>query len=150
ALYNTGMAATAGGITRSGVSGSYAYSTIAGRENMPVGWVSWYDAVRFANWMNNGQGSADSETGAYTLLGGTEIPSNAPVGRNVGATIVLTSDDEWYKAAYYSAATQSYFDFATGSDVPPTCSAPTVAANMANCGLVVHDFTKVGSYTGSA
>ena len=38
--------------------------------------------------MNNGQGTGDTETGAYTLLGGTAAPSNADtVTRNTGATI---------------------------------------------------------------
>ena len=58
------------------VSGSYSYGPIAGRENMPVNYLSLYDAMRFANWMNNGQGSADTETGAYTLLGGTAEADN--------------------------------------------------------------------------
>ena len=56
-----------GGITRSGSDGSYSYATILGHDNMPVNWVSWYDAIRFANWLNNGQGNGDTETGAYTL-----------------------------------------------------------------------------------
>src|SRR5215475_7109613 len=46
-LYSTTMAANFGdfhgGITRSGDSGSYTYTPIAGRENMPVIYVSYYD-----------------------------------------------------------------------------------------------------------
>ena len=74
-LYNTSMGsdATFGGITRSGVSGSYTYTAKLGFENKPVIYVSFYDALRFSNWLNNGQGSGDTETGAYTLLGGTAI-----------------------------------------------------------------------------
>ena len=56
ALYNTSMGSGFGGITRSGSSGSYSYSAIAGRENMPVNFVSFYDSLRFANWLGNGQG----------------------------------------------------------------------------------------------
>src|SRR6185295_16310335 len=100
-LYNTSMGSGSefGGITRSGSSGSYTYSAIAGRENMPVNFVSCFDAIRFANWMNNGQGSGDTESGAYTLLGGTATPSNGfTVTRNAGATTFLTTEDEWYKA----------------------------------------------------
>ena len=33
----------------------------------PVRFVSWYDSIRFANWLHNGQGNGDTETGAYTL-----------------------------------------------------------------------------------
>src|SRR5439155_16248672 len=43
------------GIARSGSSGSYSYSTIAGQANLPVNYVSWYDALRFANWLDNGE-----------------------------------------------------------------------------------------------
>ena len=41
-----------------------------------MNYVTWYDTIRFANWLNNGQGTGDTETGAYTLLGGTPTPSN--------------------------------------------------------------------------
>jgi formylglycine-generating enzyme required for sulfatase activity len=155
-LYNTNMAdptaSNLGGITRSGVDGSYTYATILGRENMPVNWVSFYDAVRFANWLNNGRGNGDTETGAYTLLGGTPIPSNGNINvrRNADAEIFLTSENEWYKAAYYDASSMSYFDYPAASNAPTTCATPGPAPNTANCGNAVRDLTSVGSYTGSA
>jgi len=149
ALYNGTVAFQ--GISRSGVSGSYTYAAVVSREDQPVHYVSFYDAVRFANWLNNGQGNGDTETGAYTLLGGTATPSNGmTVTRNPGATIFLTSENEWYKAAYYNAITTSYFDYPAGSDTATTCSAPTVTANRANCNNAVGDMTNKGSYTGSA
>jgi formylglycine-generating enzyme required for sulfatase activity len=95
------MATGTGGITRSGSDGSYTYAAIAGREKMPVNRVSYFDALPFVNWLHNGQGSGDTETGAYTLHGGTPTPSNPMVQRNPGAFIFLPTDDEWYKAAYY-------------------------------------------------
>jgi formylglycine-generating enzyme len=155
ALYDAAMADAAfpnsGGIVRTGSSGSYSYSAIAGRENMPVNFVSFYDAARFANWMNNGQGNSDTETGAYTLLGGTSTPSNgAIVNRNAGAMIALTSENEWYKAAYYDAVSGTYFDYPAGSDARTICSTPNAAANQANCGGAVGDVTIRGSYPGSA
>lgn len=150
-LYNTDMGSGFGGITRSGTSGSYTYSAIVGREDMPVNFVSFYDSLRFANWLNNGQGSGDTETGAYTLLGGTATPSNGlTVTRNAGANIFLTSEDEWYKAAYYDALSASYFDYPTGTDTPTVCATPGATANTGNCDLTVGDLTDVGSYTGSA
>jgi len=140
-----------GGIARNGTSGSYSYTAIVGREQMPVNYVSWFDAVRFANWMNNGQGIGDTETGSYTLLGGTATLSNgATVTRNAGATIVLTSGDEWYKAAYYDPSTATYFDYPEGSNAQTSCTMPTGAANHANCDVAVDDLTPVGSYPGSA
>ncbi|HEY3254742.1 MAG TPA: SUMF1/EgtB/PvdO family nonheme iron enzyme [Polyangiaceae bacterium] len=154
-LYNTRMgfpaASNYGGIARSGSSGSYTYSAIAGREDMPVNYVSFFDALRFANWLNNGQGNGDTETGAYTLLGGTALPSNyTTVARNAGAAIFLTSEDEWYKAAYYDPATAGYFDYPAGSNAQTTCAAPTATANRANCNNIAGDLTNGGSYTGSA
>jgi len=141
---------SSGGIRRVGTPGSYTYAPIGGRENMPVNHVSWFDAARFANWMNNGQGGADTETGSYTLLGGTPTPINAStVGRNAGATIVVPSEDEWYKAAYYDAASQTYFDYPVGGNAV-SCSLPTATPGRANCGSAVADLTDRGSYPGSA
>ena len=150
ALYNTRMGTGFdGGITRTGSSGSYSYSAIAGRGNMPVNYVTFYDALRFANWLHNGQGAGDTETGAYTLLGGTATPTNgSTVSRNAGATIFLTSESEWYKAAYYGALSSIYFDYPAGTDTQTVCSGPTATANHANC--YASGVTIAGSYTGSA
>jgi formylglycine-generating enzyme len=139
------------GIVRSGSSGSLTYSVSAGSANFPIGNVDFYDALRFVNWMNNGQGSGDTETGAYTLLGGTALPSNGTtVTRNAGATIVLPSENEWYKAAYYDAVSASYFDYPAGSDTQTTCSAPTTTPNSANCENAIGVAAFIGSYIGSA
>ena len=86
-LYNECMNSDAsnGGITQSGVSGSFTYAVKLGFENKPVTYVSFYDALRFSNWLHNGKGNAPTETGAYTLLGGTATPSNGlTVTRNTG------------------------------------------------------------------
>jgi len=118
------------------VSGSFSYAGIAGRENMPVNFVSFYDSLRFVNWLHNGQGDGDTETGAYTLLGGTPTPSNGITAgtRNAGATIFLTSEDEWYKAAYHDTtglAATDYFDYPAGSNTQTTCSTPTATTSGA-------------------
>jgi len=152
-LYNTSMGLGFGGITRSGSSGSYSYSAIAGREDMPVNYVSFWDATRFANWLHNGQPTAaqndtTTEDGAYTLTP-TGITNNT-ITRNAGAEVFVTSEDEWYKAAYYSTSAMSYFDYPAGSDTQTTCALPGATANTANCNSVVADLTDVGSYTGSA
>ena len=47
------------GISQSGTSGGFTYNVI-GSGARPVTFVSWFDAARFANWMQNGQGSASS------------------------------------------------------------------------------------------
>jgi hypothetical protein len=63
ALYNANMGsnATFGGITRSGAPGSYSYAVKSGFASKPVTYVSFWDAARFSNWLQNGQphGPAD-------------------------------------------------------------------------------------------
>ena len=76
--------------------------------------------------------------------------ANNTVLRNPGATIFLTSEDEWYKAAFYDALSASYFNFPVGSDAQTTCAAPGAAVNTANCNGAAGGFTVVGSYMGSA
>jgi hypothetical protein len=147
-LYNPNMGSTWGGITRSGSPGSYTYGVVPGRENKPVAQVSPFDAMRFVNWLYNGQGNGGTETGSYTLLGGTPIPDEG-VERNPGATIFLTSDAEWYKAAYYDPVAGVYYDYPAGTDAQIVCSTPSGASNRANCGGAVGDYTDAGSYPGS-
>jgi Sulfatase-modifying factor enzyme 1 len=155
-LYNPAMGTdtdfySRGGIARTGSAGNSSYAPRLGRGDMPVNFVSFFDALRFANWMNNGQGGGDTETGTYTLLGGTAMPINwDTVTRNGGAAIALTSDAEWYKAAYYDASGSDYLHYAAGSDTVPTCSAPTATPNAANCGNAVGGPVAVGSYPGSS
>jgi formylglycine-generating enzyme required for sulfatase activity len=147
-LYDTQMSSVAvGGINRSGggtAGDPFVYTVKSGRGNNPVVFVNWYDSLRFANWLNNGQGNGDTERGTYTLLGGTPVPSNAfpftpPIARNPGARVVLPSEDEWYKAAYHKndGATGNYWEYPMGtdevpfSDQPPGSDAPT-PSNTAN------------------
>jgi T5SS/PEP-CTERM-associated repeat protein len=144
-LYNTWMAnGTATnfgnigcGIVRNGNSGSYVYSVISGCENRPVDLVSWGDAARFCNWLQNGQpvgseGAGTTETGAYTLNGDT---SSLLESRNTGAKYFIPSDDEWHKAAYYDPnkpGGAGYWDYATKSDTAPTNVLSATGTNNAN------------------
>jgi formylglycine-generating enzyme required for sulfatase activity len=159
-LYHPSMANDGsgwGGIDRSGHEGSYAYAASAGREAMPVNYVSFYDALRFANWLHNGQpsgaqGPATTEDGSYTITAGG-IAANT-IGRNAAATHVLPSEDEWYKAAYYDPVAQGYLDHPAHDDLPPACAEPTAGLNRANCANAIGagsgDVTAVGSYPDSA
>jgi formylglycine-generating enzyme required for sulfatase activity len=119
-LYNANMGSNArGGITRSGSSGSYTYATRTNMGDKPVNYVSWFDAARVANWLQNGQGSSSTETGAYTLNGATN--GTAPAA-NPGASYFLPTEDQWYKAAYYKGGSTNagYWDYATQSNAAPT------------------------------
>ena len=120
-LYNANMGSNArGGITQSGASGSYTYAAKSDMGDKPVNYVSWFDAARVSNWlMNGGTSSSSTETGAYTLNGGTS--GNAPAV-NLGAAFYIPTQDQWYKAAYYKGGSTNagYWDYATQSDAAPT------------------------------
>ncbi len=141
-----------GGINDDGVVERSVYQVKTGFENKPVAFVTFYDALRFANWLHNGQGDGDTETGSYTLLGGTPEPSNAATvtPNEEIATVVVPSENEWYKAAYYDAQSMSYFDYPTRSDEQTTCEAPPGGDNSANCDGAVGNITDIGSYEFSA
>jgi sulfatase modifying factor 1 len=121
-LYNTNMATNLNiaGIQQNGSSGEYTYSVIGSGGNKPITYVSWFDAARFANWMQNGQGSGSTETGAYTLVGG-QTSGTAPA-QNPGAQFFIPTENQWYKAAYYDPTkdgTGGYWRYATQSDTAP-------------------------------
>ena len=116
-LYNASMWSSSYGckIQQSGISGSYTYSVASGWANRPVNYVSWYDSLRFSNWLHNGQGAGDTEDGAYDMSLGSSVV------RKAGAQVWLPSEDEWYKAAYHKndGVTGNYFDYPTSSDSAP-------------------------------
>lgn len=113
---------------------------------MPVVSVSWYDSIRFANWMHNDQGSGSTEFGAYGLAGGTPTPSNGnSITRNAGARVVLASENEWYKAAYYSPS-EGYWNFATASDAGPYSDQPPGLLAPANSANFIHDDNMANGY----
>ena len=154
-LYNTDMGDTQNGsITRSGSDGSYTYAPkTMDREDAPANYVSFWDALRFANWLHNGQptgaqGAGTTEGGAYTItaLGMT----NNTITRNPGALFFLPNENEWFKAAYYDVALGVYYDYPGGSDTAMACVDGTGGPNEANCDDPGRAFTDVGSYTDSA
>jgi sulfatase modifying factor 1 len=157
-LYNTSMGfGSRGGITRTESSGSFTYSVRAdvpdvgpGGTNYtygdkPVVYTSWYDAARFANWVNNGAtAGASTETGAYTMPSGTRIQ---------GATWFLPTENQWYKAAYYNGAASVYFNYPTKSNTAPDNHLPADdSGNSANYYIggytqdISYPFTSAGAY----
>jgi sulfatase modifying factor 1 len=131
-----------GGILRTGVDGAYRYSTIAGRAQNPVNFVSFWDAARFVNWLSNGQGNGDTETGTYTLTA-DGVSANSVV-RNAGASWVIPTENEWYKAAYYKGGglNAGYWAFGTSSD--------SLSTAVANYGNPWGTLTAGGSYAPNA
>lgn len=81
------------GITMVGTPGSYTFHVRNGisglsSANPPVTCVNYLDAVRFVNWLHNGQGNGDTETGAYTITNGQAI-------RQPGARYWIPTENEW-------------------------------------------------------
>jgi formylglycine-generating enzyme required for sulfatase activity len=173
-LYNTNMGTdlNVAGIARSGSSGSYTYSVMnnAGSSaNRPITYVSWFDAVRFSNWMANGQPTGTqigttTENGAYTLNGATSgmgFTKNT-TNPNTAAAVNwwIPSENEWYKAAYYDASLNSgtggYWQYPTQSNTAP---GNTIGSGANNANIYVANFfatgvapylTDVGAFSGSA
>lgn len=104
------------------------YSPRPNMANKPVNFVSWFDAARFANWMNNGKGAASTETGSYALNGAT---AGVDFPRQPGAKIWLPTEDEWYKPAFYKggSASAGYWYFPTQSNVAPQIASADSAGN---------------------
>lgn len=155
-LYNSLMADTSSyfdgcNIQRDGSDGNYTYtvgrgiqSDLANWGNRPVNYISYWDACRFTNWLSNGQGDGNTETGAYTLDGymGTD---GRTIQRNANWTWAVTSEDEWYKAAYYKGGGPDvgYWLYPTQSD--------SIITSMANYELLsVGHPTDVGTYAYSS
>ena len=75
-LYDSSMAVVGGeftgcGIVQSGLAGSYSYSVPHAYQNFPVNYVSWGDAARFCNWLDNGQPTGGTEAAGTTETGPT-------------------------------------------------------------------------------
>jgi sulfatase modifying factor 1 len=136
ALWNSNMASNPnGGITfNAGASEGEKFSIKSGYDNMPVVFVSWFDAARFTNWLHNGgTAGASTETGAYTLNGAM----SGIIMANSGAIWWIPTEDEWYKAAYYDASLNGgaggYHLYATQSSEIPNSRPPNdIDPNSAN------------------
>jgi formylglycine-generating enzyme len=140
-LYTTDMATgyAACGISQTVNSGTYSYSVTPGHDNFPVNYVSWGNAARFCNWLQNGQpigaeGNGTTETGAYTLNGWTDVADLMTVTHNTGAKYFIPTENEWYKATYYKGhgTNASYWLYPTKSDVPPINTLSSSGTNNAN------------------
>jgi formylglycine-generating enzyme len=126
--YDVNPTARGCNIKRSGSPGSYTYSVASDWANRPVNYVSWGDAARFSNWLQNGQpmgpqGSSTTEDGSYYLNGATTYDALMAVTRKAGARWVLPTENEWYKAAYYDPGKPGgagYWDYPTRSNTVPS------------------------------
>jgi len=159
-LYSTQMSSTVGGISRIG-SGPYSYWVNGGDTNWlnrPVNCVTWYGALRFCNWLQNGQPTSGVEDASTTENGAYDMSLGTNVIREVGAKYFLPTENEWYKAAYYDPnkpGGAGYWTYPTRSDITPQSElAPGTdlvngSANYRVTSLLdpVYRSTPVGAYT---
>jgi formylglycine-generating enzyme required for sulfatase activity len=148
-LYNTYMDTTNDSygcnIKRTGSSGAYAYTVDPNWANRPVNYVSYWDSCRFTNWLHNGQptgaqGAGTTERGAYTL-DGYNGDDGRTIQRNPDANWAVTSEDEWYKAAYYKGGgtNAGYWNYPTSSNSEPSNHLTTPdGGNNANFYLIYY------------
>ena len=83
----------------------------------PTNEVSWYEAAQFCNYLTTG----DKSFGVYHFSGNNTNPGDF-LGVNRGLAIstygtvyVIPTEDEWYKAAYYTG--DGYSTYANGLDI---------------------------------
>jgi len=166
-LYHTTMSRTdyGSGISRNGGGtgvNPYTYTVDPIFVNRPVNYVSWGDSVRFANWMTNGQptglltgnpaqDAGLTEGGSYDLNGAMSnaellaviVPNAVQRAAWAGGSnryVLLTSEDEWYKAAYYTTDLDKngthddpgYYDYPTSSNTAPGRDMADALGNNAN------------------
>ncbi|MEM7231594.1 MAG: SUMF1/EgtB/PvdO family nonheme iron enzyme, partial [Planctomycetota bacterium] len=123
-----------GAIQRTGNDGAYRYLVTEG-SSYPIEYVSWFDAIRYCNWLHNGrpngpQGPGTTEDGAYSL-------QDSDPTRKEGAKFFLPTESEWYKAAYFEPS-GNYAHFPASSDRPriqipdPEFTSPMGVGGMAN------------------
>jgi len=91
----------------------------------PTDKVSWYEAAQFCNYLTSG----DKSQGAYLWSGNNTNPGDfLGIDRDsavsaYGIAYGIPTEDEWYKAAYYTGS--GYSTYANGTDVAPIAGVDT-------------------------
>jgi hypothetical protein len=111
--------------------------------SQPSASITWFQAAAFTNWLNTSTGhqAAYQLNPALTSLTVWSSAEAWQVGgenlyRNKNAYYFLTSENEWYKAAYQKndGVTANYWDYPTGSN-----SAPTAVGSGTGAGTAVYN-----------
>jgi len=97
--------------------------------NQPAANMTWYEAAAFVNWLNTSKGHQPAYDLTYSNGWSMRLWSSAQAWQSGGqnlyrhkdAHFFLPSEDEYYKAAFHKndGVTANYWDYATGSNVPP-------------------------------
>ena len=112
-------------------AGGRRYVVPPGRENIPVGGITWRTAAIFANWLHNGKATNREAflSGAYDVstfgVGPNGVGFTDQLTRSPGARYWIPSLDEWMKAAHYDpnkpnadGTIGGWWQYSTSSDSP--------------------------------
>jgi formylglycine-generating enzyme required for sulfatase activity len=98
--------------------------------SQPAAGMTWNQAAEFCNWLTTG----NALSGYYSISGGSATPnalSHDAYAALHGTTYFLPTENEWYKAAFYSGSGSTYYQYATGSNTVPTAVYSGTAAGTA-------------------
>jgi formylglycine-generating enzyme required for sulfatase activity len=116
---------SAAGAPTGSPSHAYSQSAFWTGADIPTNEVSWYEAAQFCNYLTSG----DKSLGAYQLGSDESITvDRASAVSAYGIAYVLPTEDEWYKAAYYTGS--GYSTYANGTDVAPIAGDDTNYNNV--------------------
>ena len=114
------------GITNTGTTNGSRYAVKPNMGDKPVVYVTWFDAARLTNWLHNGastysksdaSANAPQNVGAYTLSTATY---GAAPSKSQDARFWIPTENEWYKAAFYSGSGIGYLTYGDGFGTTPT------------------------------
>ena len=137
-LYKTDMDNQSYGcqITWNSGSSTYDFSgapsgAAADWQDRPVNFITWYDAAMYTNWATSGnihQGAYETTVASnwgsstasdYTGITAHDSPAMDALVSTYGTVYVIPTENEWYKAAFYSSSGDIYYDYPTGSNDLP-------------------------------
>ena len=109
-------------------------------DNKPATNISWNEAARFVNWLNEREG----EQPAYRF-DASGVNDNITLWDSISAwqtggenryrhkntKYFIPTEDEWYKAAYYDPNTRGYYNYPGGSNTAPTAIINGTGTNTA-------------------
>ncbi len=97
--------------------------------SQPAAYLNWFQSAAFVNWLNTSSGfqaaynlAWDGSRYSMNLWDSQSAWSNGGVNlfRNKDAHYFITSENEWYKAAYYNPSTSTYSLYPTKGDIAPS------------------------------
>jgi formylglycine-generating enzyme len=129
-------------ITKATASGMANVTAGAWTGNQPAANISWYEAAAFVNWLNTSTGNQAAYNLTFSGSWSMTLWSSADAWQLGGENLYrhkdtfyfLTSENEWYKAAYYNPDGSNYFLYPTASS-----SVPTAVASGTDAGTAVYD-----------